>query len=278
MPPSDDQNPGKSLRSKFVRQFEEKSVAAREAEEKREKLRHDRRAENDAEFASRGEAGVAAQLEHEKKRKLDEARWRKDEAERKRELERFKLRKQEEERYLKEKKDKERLFEEKRHKYFQSLHEDAAKSAAADRAAFAADQQLEKDLDAIDHAARDAKAKAEHECLMEKERIEHARLSIRDRLDAEHRDALIRLHGQLMGKAGLTGNALTSAQRDAEEERQQIDARYLAQREGAYRDAMHARSQAEHTLFATVQKIESDRQQKKSALLVARDKERKMSS
>ncbi len=305
MSPSDDQKRKNDLRQKFLRGFDEQALKGRQEQQEIDTERRKRRQSEDAGFAARGTEGIAEEARREKLRKLDEARWRKDEQERKRELERFKQKKQEEERYFKEMKEKERVFEEKKQKYFNSLHEAAAAKALAERAEFQANQELDKDLDAVDHEARDEKAKAERECTRRKEQVERERLAERDRLDRVHRDELVRLHGEELRRGGAIDNEyhstlaaagsfppaqqgakraeaesqhrvqLSALQREIEKKRQTVDAEFATQREAANRDALRERSHAETALTQALQDIEAQRQQARTRLLAARDRTRR---
>ncbi len=305
MPASDDQKRKDDLRRKFLRGFDEQALAGRTEQQRKEERRKEERRGEDVAFQKRGEEGVKAEAEHEKKRKLDEARWRKDEAERKRELERFKQRKREEEQYRKELKDKERVFDEKKRKYFESLHEAAARKALAERAEFEANQELDKDLDAVDREARDAKGKAERDCLHLKEQAERDRLTERDRLDRLHQDELIRLHGEEIRRreaieteyrsaVATAGNLpepqksarraeaetqhrqkLSTLEKDLERKRQELEVRFAGLRDSANREALTRRSNAENTLHRNLAEIEAQRQSERSRLIGERERARR---
>ncbi len=305
MTASDDRKRKDDLRRKLMRGFDEGALKGTADQQKREAERRERRREEDVSFAKRGEQGLKEDAEREKRRKLDEARWRRDEAERKRELERFKQRKREEEKYLKDRKEKERKFEEKKRKYFESLHEAAAVKALAERAEFEANQELDKDLDALEHEAREAKAKAERDCVRAKEQIERDRLSERDRLDHLHQDDLIRLHGEELRRreaidtehhsALATAGNLPEPQRssrraeaeaqyrakssalgkDLDKKRQDLEIRFSSLREAANREALTLRSRAESALHAALQEIESQKQLERSRLIGERERTRK---
>ncbi len=68
---------------------------------------------------------------------------------------------------------------------------------------------------------------------------------------------------------------LSSVERDLEKKRQDIENEFQMHREAVNRDSLRGRSEAEHVLITTLTQIETDRQQKRAALMAAREKIRK---
>lgn len=194
-----------------LQRFHEENLKYVEEQKEKDLTQHEKHKEEQHGFEERGKTAVLKEERLMERQHEQTQKWREGEKEKKEEIMGDKRRKKAQAEALEEQRRKKHDYEDKQHKYFESMRAATAAKTVKERELYEKDQELKADILRMEHAARDAKYKADSDELREKNDIERESLRKRDAINREFRDLEQKLHAeearqmaqfQSMGPAG----------------------------------------------------------------------------